>query len=142
MPMFLPVMLGGLLLRWRFALVLAVVTPLASFTITGMPPITPPVLPVMMTELMLISSILSLLHVHLQKNKWAALISAIVADRFFLFIVAYFLAPVFGLPQMFASFSLVISGIPGIILQLIVLPAALVFIEKKFPQYLNPGLEK
>lgn len=138
LPMFLPVMLGGLLLRWRFAVTLAVITPVASFIITGMPPITPPVLPVMISELVLITSVLSLLHVHFQRNKWFVLICAVLADRVLLFIIVYFLAPLFGLPQMFTSFSLVISGIPGIILQLIILPAALVFIEKKFPHYLQP----
>jgi niacin transporter len=137
LPMFLPVMLGALLLRWRFAVALAIITPLVSFVITGMPPIAPPILPVMLAELILISSILSLLHVHARKNKWLALLVSVLTDRLLLFAIVFFLAPVFGLPKIFTSFSLVLSGIPGIILQFTVLPTTLTLIEKKFPQYVQ-----
>jgi len=137
LPMFLPVMLGALILSWRFAITLAVVTPLASFFISGMPPLAPPVLPVMLAELILIASILSLLHVHLWKNMWLALLVAILADRLFLFAIVYVLAPWFELPKMFTSVTLVLSGIPGIIMQLTVLPLVLTYIRKKFPHYIQ-----
>jgi hypothetical protein len=136
LPMFLPVMLGALILSWRFAITLAAITPLASFFISGMPPLTPPILPVMLTELILISSLLSLVHVHLHKNMWLALVVAILADRLFLFVIVFFIASWFGLPKMFASISFVLSGIPGIIMQLVILPAVLTYIKKKYPHYI------
>ena len=139
LPLFIPVMLGGFLLRWRFAVTLAIIAPMASFFLTGMPPITPPVLPLVICELIISATIISFMFVYKHLNKWLALILAILADRIFLFFVVFILAPVFGLPQLFTSVSLVLSGIPGIILQLVVLPAALSFIEIKFPQYFITG---
>jgi len=137
LPMFLPVMLGALILSWRFAITLAIITPLTSFFVSGMPPITPPILPVMLTELILIASLLSLLYVHLNKNIWLALVVAILADRLFLFVIVFALAPWFGLPKIFTSITLVLSGIPGIILQLTVLPTVLAYLRKKFPHYVQ-----
>ena len=46
LPMFLPVTAGAMLLSWKFAFTLALIAPITSWLITGMPPIVPPILPV------------------------------------------------------------------------------------------------
>ncbi len=135
LPMFLPVMLGGLLLTWRFALALAVIAPITSWLFTGMPPLVPPVLPIMLVELTVISLLLSILHVHKKKNLWFALLTAIVADRLLLFVLISWIAPWFGWHHPLFSISLVLSGIPGIVLQLVVLPLSVRLIRQKWTIY-------
>lgn len=139
LPMFLPVMMGSMLLSWKFALALAVIAPLVSWGFTGMPPLVPPVLPVILAELTAISLILSLLHVHLKRPVWLALLLAITADRLLLFALIYLVAPLFGLKGPFFSLSLVLVGIPGIVIQILVIPAALKLIDQKFPHYFEFG---
>jgi niacin transporter len=133
LPMFLPVMMGSLLLTWKFALSLAVISPLASFLLTGMPPIAPPILPLMIGELIVSSLLLSAIHVHWKKSIWIALPVAIAADRLLLFLVAGIIAPLFGWPRPFLSLALVISGLPGVVLQIIILPLAIKLIRKYLP---------
>ncbi len=135
LPMFLPVMLGGLLLTWRFALVLAVITPLVSWLFTGMPPLVPPVLPVLMAELLTVNAVLSVLHVHLKRHLWVALLTAIVADRLLLLFLVKWLAPLLGWHHPLFSIALVTSGLPGIALQLLVLPLALRLVKERWPLF-------
>jgi hypothetical protein len=135
LPMFLPVMLGSMLLKRRFAFTVAVISPLASWLLTGMPPLAPPVLPVILLELSIISLTISTLRVHQQKPVMVALISAILIDRLLLFIIVIIIAPIFGFANPLFSIALVMSGFPGIILQLITIPLAMRFIQQKFPQY-------
>lgn len=133
LPMFLPVMLGSMLLSWRFAMSLAIICPLFSWFLTSMPPLVPPVLPIMILELIAISLVISIIRVHLHKPVWLALLSSIVIDRLILFFIVSFIAPQFGFTHPIFSIVLVLSGIPGIILQIIVIPLAIKLIEKKFP---------
>jgi len=135
LPMFLPIMLGSMLLKRRFAFSVAIISPLVSWLLTGMPPLAPPVLPVMMLELIAVSLIISTLRVHQHKPVMIALISAILIDRFLLFIIVIIIAPIFGFAHPLFSIALVMSGFPGIILQLIAIPLAMRFIQQKFPQY-------
>ena len=135
LPMFLPIMLGSLLLTWKFALVLAILPPLVSFLLTGMPPLVPPILPMMLIELIGIALILSIIHVHLKKPYWLALGLAILTDRLILFVVVSIVAPLLGFKSPIFTIALVASGIPGIILQIITIPLALKLIDKKFPQW-------
>lgn len=137
LPMFLPVMMGSLLLTWRFALSLAVICPLVSWAITGMPPLAPPVLPVMLSELVVLALTLSIIRVHLKKSYWIALILGILFDRLILVIIVFFLAPFFGLDHPLFSVALVTAGVPGIILQLITIPVTMLLIRQKMPQLLN-----
>lgn len=132
LPMFLPVMLGGLLLSLRFALLLAVITPAISWAFTGMPPMVPPVLPVITVELLVINTILSILHVRLKWNVWFSLVLAILADRLLLLILVELIAPLFGWDHPFFSLALVSSGLPGIVLQLIILPPTLRLIHERW----------
>ncbi|MHB2147635.1 hypothetical protein ACX8XP_01135 [Calditrichota bacterium LG25] len=132
LPMFLPVMLGGLILTWRFALLLAVITPLISWLFTGMPPLVPPVLPVLIVELLVVNAILSLLHVHLKWNLWAALLLAILTDRLLLLTLVSVIAPLFGWRHPLFSLALVSSGLPGIALQMVVLPLTVRLIRERW----------
>jgi niacin transporter len=135
LPMFLPIMLGSFLLTWKFALVLAILPPLVSFGITGMPPLVPPILPIMLAELTVIALLISIITVHLKKTFWLALPIAILADRLLLFMIVSWIAPLFGYNHPIFTLALVGSGIPGIIMQIIVIPLALKLIYQKYPQW-------
>ena len=141
LPMFLPIMLGCFFLTWKFAVVLAILPPIVSFAITGMPPLVPPILPIMLVELVIISLIISTVYVSLRKNMWFALITAIIVDRLILLLIVGWLAPMFGYEHPIFTIAMVASGIPGIIMQIIVIPLALKLILKKYPQ-LQPGFEE
>src|SRR4030042_253892 len=131
LPMFLPVIVGSMLLTWRFALMLGIISPVSSWLLTGMPPIVPPILPVMVVELTIISIIVSLLKVHLKQSVWIALIAAIVADRVVLYILVSVIAPIFGIDSPLFTTAIVLSGLPGIALQLITIPLLMKLIKEK-----------
>jgi hypothetical protein len=135
LPMFLPIMLGSFLLTWKFALVLAILPPVVSFVITGMPPMVPPILPIMLTELIAIAMIISFITVHFKKPFWLALSLAIIIDRLLLFLIVNWIAPLLGYNHPIFRLALVGSGIPGIIMQIIVIPLALKLIYRKYPQW-------
>ncbi len=135
LPMFLPVMLGSMLLKRRFAFSVAFISPLISWILTGMPPLAPPVLPVITLELTAVSLTISTLRVHHHKTVMLSLTAGILVDRLLLFIVVILISPLFGIDNSFFSLALVMSGIPGIILQLIAIPLAMRLIQQKFPQY-------
>ena len=141
LPMFLPIMLGSFLLTWKFAMILAILPPLVSFLLTSMPPLVPPILPIMLVELIVIALIISFISVHLKKSFWLALALAIIMDRILLFLIVSWIAPLLGYNHPIFTLALVGSGIPGIMLQIVVIPFALQLIYKKYPQW-QPDFEE
>ena len=142
LPMFLPIMLGSMFLSWPFALLTAILSPGISWLLTGMPPLVPPVLPVLMLELMLVALVISLLRHISALPVLATLLIAIVLDRIFLLVVVFFIAPLLYLDHPLFSAALVAAGLPGIILQIIVVPASARMIEQKYPQWKPQPEEK
>lgn len=137
LPMFLPVMFGSAILTWKYAMLVAVIAPIVSNLMTGMPPVAPPVLPVMLVELVTVALSLSILHTHKQYSIWIALPVAILLDRLVLWSMVSLIAPLFGFDHPFFSASLVVSGIPGIVLQLALIPLLLKSLHRSFPYLLN-----
>ncbi|MCA9732508.1 MAG: ECF transporter S component [Deferribacteres bacterium] len=135
LPMFLPIMLAGIFLTWKYAVTVAILAPIISYLMTGMPPIVPPVLPIMLVELGLIALSLSLLYVHYDFTIWLALPVAIAIDRFVLWLAVVAIAPLLGFDHPLFSIGLVMSGIPGILMQLIVIPLILNIMRKTAPTY-------
>ena len=141
LPMFLPIMLGSFLLTWKFAMILAILPPLVSFLLTSMPPLVPPILPIMLVELIVIALIISFISVHLKKSFWLALALAIIMDRILLVLIVSWIAPLLGYNHPIFTLALVGLGIPGIMLQIVVIPFALQLIYKKYPQW-RPDFEE
>ncbi len=140
LPMFLPVTTGAMLLSWQFALALALIAPMTSWLLTGMPPLVPPVLPVVIAELIVIALGASYLRFHKQMNVWLTLLTVLLLDRLFLFLLVSFIAPIFGWDHPLFSLGIVASGLPGIALQIIAIPLVMRFVEEKYPQYYKPDL--
>ncbi|MBD3378688.1 ECF transporter S component [candidate division KSB1 bacterium] len=120
LPMFWPVAMGAFFLPFGYALAVGLLTPVLSTLFTGMPPISPPILHVIMIEL----AALSVTIVILKKTKLGVfwiLLFALLVSRTFQMIAIYFLLPLFGLPQ-FLTFAAVLKGGPGIVIMLIMIP--------------------
>lgn len=127
LPMYLPVLIGGCLLGWRWALFVGVLSPLASFALTSLIGNPMPVLarlPFMMAELAVFAVVSGLFSNKIYKNGlWAfpAVLAAQLAGR------AVFL----GLAFIFQSvapftaemiWSQILAGWLGLAIQLIAVP--------------------
>jgi ABC-type Na+ efflux pump permease subunit len=59
----------------------------------------------------------------------------LLVDRIILFAIVIIIAPLFDITHPLFSLALVAVGVPGILLQLLVVPAAVKMIEKKYPHW-------
>ncbi|MBQ6787584.1 MAG: ECF transporter S component [Lachnospiraceae bacterium] len=124
-PMHLPVLLCGLVCGWQYGLLCGLLGPLLSSLITGMPGMG--YLPTMIIELALygfISGLLiKLLHTSRKMtNVYLSLVTAMLIGRIITgFVRAFLFAPGSLSIQIWAT-SYFVSCLPGIIIQLILLP--------------------
>ncbi len=137
LPMFLPVYLGAMFLDWKYAGTVAVTTPLISFLITGMPPIVPPILILMIVELLASALIISFLFVHKKMNVWIVLVTAIFTGRIIYYLAISQILPMLGFEHAAFSIALLLKSFPGILLQLLVIPPAVKLIAKKYPSIIR-----
>jgi hypothetical protein len=137
LPMFIPVIMGAVLLPPSMAVSIAVITPLMSFLFTGMPPVYPPILLIVVVELIVVSLVSSVLYGRNKFSIWWTLLVAMTLDRLLLFIFIRFLAKQFGFPEQFYSLAALAYGIPGIILIFIIIPLSLKFFKSKYPQLIQ-----
>jgi hypothetical protein len=133
LPMFLPVLAAGLLLPLRLALVTAALTPLLSWLLTGMPPLAPPVLPLLLVELPVTAGIICFLRRGLRWSVLAAAAAAMLIDRLLLLILLESVTLLAGVQHPLLGPAMVAAGLPGVVLQLVVLPPTMKIIEARFP---------
>lgn len=133
LPMHLPVLLCGLITGWQYGLVAGLLTPAISSLLTGMPPAA--YLPSMVCELAvygliaglcikLIPAVKNALHIY------GSLIAAMLAGRIVYGAVnaMIFRAGAYSM-QLWLTASFV-TALPGIIIQLIVIPAVILTLQK------------
>lgn len=137
LPMFLPVTMGATLLPPTVAVSVAIIVPLLSFLFTGMPPPYPPILLLVMVELVVISGITSLLYYRKKWSIWMVLLVSLSIDRIVLYLFVLFFAKMLGFPERYYSIGALFFGIPGIILILVVVPATLNFLGRRYPHILK-----
>jgi hypothetical protein len=126
LPMHLPVLLAGVILGPGLAAIVGILTPLISSLLTGMPPVAPmPMLQLMVVELAVYGWAMGFLCRRLKVNVWLSLLGAMLLGRIALGLAVMFIAPLFLAapinPLLYVKGALV-SGLPGIILQLIIIP--------------------
>lgn len=117
-PMDLTVLLAGLILGWRYGLVLGVITPIISSFLTGMPPL--PIAVTMMFQLGVMGLITGLL-----REKVNRLLNLIIAEIIGNFLYAILFVIFMGLPThkfYHLLFVVFVIGLPGIILQWVIVP--------------------
>ena len=132
LPMHIPVLLCGLICGWPYGGVCGIVGPLLSSLVTGMPPAA--MLPSMMVECCAYGFVTGMLmrHVHTKHavaDLYVSLVSAMVVGRVVAgFAKAWIFTPGIS-PFAWATTSLV-TGIPGIVIQLILMPMVVLALTK------------
>lgn len=135
LPMFLPIVALACLANWRVVLSIATLVPILGYLILQMPSLFPPILPIMIVELIVISLIIILLYQKLKINVYVTLIISAVVDRILLFIILYLLEKQFLVISGMFSVFVVIQGIPGFILQLIIVPPLIKYLEQRIAEF-------
>ena len=132
LPMHIPVLIAGFVLSLPYAIGVAIITPILSSLITGMPVIFP-VLPFMLFELLAYAIVVNLLYRKFKLNVYVALIVAMVAGRIMSTLVVWVLVSFFmaklPAPSVFIV-GAVTAGIPGILIQLAFIPTLVLVLQK------------
>ena len=131
LPMFLPILLCGFFVNPAFALLAGFITPFISSFMTGMPPLFPIAL-MMSLEGASLAGTASLIFNKLKGNVWISLVSALIIQRVVLILFIFAISPFFELPERMLSIAVISSGIPGVILQIVIVP----LFVKRFKLYL------
>ncbi|OZV11469.1 ECF transporter S component [Tissierella sp. P1] len=135
LPMHIPVLIAGFFLELPFAAAVGILTPLLSSLLTGMPPFFP-VLPYMILELATYGAIVSLLYRKSKVNVCMSLIISMICGRIMAGAAVWVLATIFMVqlpsPVVFVQ-GAIIKGIPGIIIQLILIPSIVLGVKRFNP---------
>ena len=125
LPMHIPVLLCGLICGWPFGLVCGLVGPFLSSILTGMPPAA--MLPSMMIECAGYGCVTGLMMKYVRTGRpymdlYISMITAMVLGRVISGLAkTWILAP--GTPPFAWVTTSLVTGIPGIIIQLVLMPA-------------------
>jgi hypothetical protein len=125
LPMLLPLLLNAFVSSTGWAVLTAALVPWISAFATGMPPIYPPVALVMSAEACCMAFVAGIVYRLGRRRVWPALIVAIVTDRMVSFLLTLALSSRFGLPARAVAVGAFIHGLPGVALQLTVIPIVL-----------------
>lgn len=127
LPMHLFVFIAALLLGWRAGLMVGILTPIVSFTVSGMP--LPLVLPQIIIELAIYGLIAGFCREKLGLNLWLSLIIAMLAGRLSLGLAVWTLGtnPAGPINQIVSTVKL---GWPGILIQLALVPLIVILLKR------------
>lgn len=131
LPMHIPVLLGGFLLPPLFAMFLGMLTPILSSLMTGMPELFPMGV-IMLFELGIYGLTASLLYRKFRMSTIVSLVISMVIGRIVAGIIVFLLIVLFTIemdPIIFIKAG-VITGLPGIIIQLILIPTLMYGINR------------
>lgn len=127
LPMYLPVLLGGCLLGWKWGLGVGILSPLVSFAVTSIGGNAMPAasrLPYMIAELAVFAAVSGLFSRKIAENGWMAfpaVLLAQVAGRLFFLLTAAIFQSVSPLSAA-AVWSQIQAGLLGMVLQAVVVP--------------------
>lgn len=124
LPMHLPVLLAGFLAGPVCGLVVGLLAPGASHLLTGMPPTY--AVPLMSLELPMYGLVAGMAYRTLRLNIYVALILAMIVGRIMfgigLFLLGLFMEMPYTAAQFFSTGGAIVSGLPGIAAQIVVIP--------------------
>ena len=124
MPMYIPLMALAFFVGPRTAGVVGLVIPLLSAVLTGMPPLFPPVALVMAVEIGFMAAMLSLLRKRSPSFPVPGhVIPVLLAGRIINTALLYAASAMLSLPAAFVAGISFVSGWPGVLLMIVVLPA-------------------
>lgn len=130
LPMFIPLSIGAYFLSPGYAFLTGAIAPITSTLLSGMPPLYPPIAIIMIVELSIFCSVISLLKHRLNFNNYVIIVFAIIVDRIILYLLYAVVLPYFKIS--FAMFSVydLLKSFPGIILLLVITPPAVNGLKK------------
>jgi hypothetical protein len=124
MPMYLPLVALAYFVRPFPAAVTAFITPLLSGAVTGMPPFFPPVAVNMALELAAMAALISIIRTRWPRfDERFVLIAVLLFGRVLYVGLVYLFSLMIELPAAFMAGLSFVSGWPGIILMIVVVPA-------------------
>ncbi len=132
LPMFLPILLAGFLIPFPAAILVGLLGPWISALITGMPPLFPTAVS-MSVEGAVTSGLASYCYHQQQLRFWPSLILAVVAQRIARVVMLWLILPLFGLPVRALSLADFAYSVPGVILQIVLVPVVFKLLEKSKP---------
>ena len=136
LPMHFPVFFAGLLLGPLYGLLLGILTPLLRSFLFGMPPMLPIAL-AMAFELGTYGFVIGCLYSRFTEKNWKttlySLLVSMLSGRIVWGIVDFFLLGLLGKSLTFSMFlsAVFLSSLPGILLQLILIPLLMERLEKR-----------
>ena len=131
MPMYIPLMALPFFVRWGVAGTTALLVPMLSALITGMPPLMPPIAPVMSVELALMAGVLAALRVRWPGvTPFALLVPVLTAGRFLNAGLMYLVSGALDLPAAFVAGISFFAGWPGVLLMIVVIPPVALLARK------------
>jgi hypothetical protein len=122
LPMLLPLLLNGFLVPVPWAVFTGAVVPPVSGLLTGMPPLYPPVALIMSSEGAILGGMAAGVYRVTRPRIWPALVVAVVSGRAASLALTWWLAGTLGLPPSLASLATFVQALPGVALQLAVVP--------------------
>jgi hypothetical protein len=122
LPMFWPVAVSFYFLPLSYACAVGILSPLLSTMLTGMPPVSPPIVLAVMLELLVLTWVGNIVYFKLSSGTFFPIFAGLLASRFALFYVLLKLAPIFGLPSRLFSFAAIVHSLPGTLFMLIAIP--------------------
>jgi hypothetical protein len=126
MPMYLPLVTLAFFVGPVPAATTAILLPLISGALTGMPPFFPPVAFIMSIELSIMCTIIALCNNRFVKvNKLFILVPTLVIGRLTGVALIYLMAVFMKLPAKFVAGASLLSGWPGIVLMVVAIPSVL-----------------
>lgn len=132
LPMHIPVLLCGFTIGATAGAIVGLLAPVLSHLLTGMPPLY--AVPLMTLELPLYGIVAGLAYKKMGMNIYLSLLIAMVIGRLAfalgLVILGLFIELPYGPVQFFAAGGAAITGIPGIILQIIIIPPLVAAIKR------------
>ncbi len=138
LPMHIPILIGGYILAPELAFALGLITPLFSSITTGMPVIFPIGI-IMMFELSFYGLTLSILTRKYKKNTFFLLSLSMIVGRIVAAFTAFVLTLIFTIklnPVIYIK-GAIITGLPGIIIQLLIIPIIIQAIKKSNLSLIN-----
>lgn len=123
MPMYLPLVTLAFFVRPRASALTALVVPILSGAVTGMPPFYPPVALVMAVELATMAAVIGWTRGHFGRIPvWAVLSATLIFGRLISVALLIAAARMMQLSAGFLAGISLLSGWPGLVLMMIVVP--------------------
>ena len=132
LPMFWPVAACPFFIPISYAVAVGALTPFVSTLLTSMPPLSPPVLPMMVIELIVLAYVTGWFYKKTNLGIFWLILIGLIVSRVVNFFLAAALAPILGLPSIWVAIASSVKGLPGMAVILVCVPILINRFKKVF----------